>query len=250
MRRQRPARTRSGSGDPDTGLMSLAIASRVLGISVDPDRLRREFGTPGHVFGETDLLRAARSLGLRARLVRSRWSRLQVIPMPALATREGRWIVLARADAETVLVQDPGAAHPRVIVRAEFEASWTGDLMLLARRDVSRQGQTRFGFSWFLPAIAKHRWCLGEVLVAALGLQIFALLTPLFFQVVIDKVLVHRGLTTLHALAIGMLALAGFEAILSGLRTYLFTHTSCRIDVELGVELFQIGRASCRARGG
>ena len=77
------------------------------------------------------------------------------------------------------------------------------------------------------------------MLLASLGLQIFALLTPLFFQVVIDKVLVHKGLTTLHVLAIGMLALAVFEAILAGLRTYLFSHTSSRIDVELGVQLFR-----------
>ena len=77
------------------------------------------------------------------------------------------------------------------------------------------------------------------MLLTSLFLQIFALVTPLFFQVVIDKVLVHRGLTTLHVLAVGMLALTVFEAILAGLRTYLFAHTSSRIDVELGVQLFR-----------
>src|SRR5262245_54549427 len=181
MQGQRRLRTQAGSDDLDSGLVGLAVASRVLGIAADADQLRREFGVPGRAFGEADLLRAARSLGLKARLVRSRWSRLAVIPLPALAaTRDGRWVVLARADAETVLVQDPAAGRPLVTPRADFETLWTGDLMLLARRDGARAGERRFGLSWFVPAIAKYRWCLGEVLVASLGLQIFALLTPLF----------------------------------------------------------------------
>ena len=58
-------------------------------------------------------------------------------------------------------------------------------------------------------------------------------------QVVIDKVLVHKGFTTLHVLAIGMIALALFDAVLGGLRTYLFSHTSNRIDVGLGAQLFR-----------
>ena len=120
-----------------------------------------------------------------------------------------------------------------------LRVAWTGDLLLLTRRGGPHPRRGDFGFAWFLPAIAKYRWFLGEVLLTSLGLQIFALVTPLFFQVVIDKVLVHRGLTTLHVLAVGMLALAVFEAILGGLRTYLFAHTSSRIDVELGVQLFR-----------
>ena len=92
--------------------------------------------------------------------------------------------------------------------------------------------------TWFLPAILKYRKLLGEVVLTSFFLQLFALLTPLFFQVVTDKVLVHKGVTTLHVLAIGMLALSGFETLLGGLRTYLFAHTSNRIDVGLGAQLF------------
>ena len=97
----------------------------------------------------------------------------------------------------------------------------------------------KFDFTWFIPAIVKYRTFLGEVLVASFFLQLFALLTPLFTQVVIDKVLVHKGFTTLHVLAVGMIALALFDAILGGLRTYLFSHTTNRIDVGLGAQLFR-----------
>jgi ABC-type bacteriocin/lantibiotic exporter with double-glycine peptidase domain len=70
--------------------------------------------------------------------------------------------------------------------------------------------------------------------VASFFLQLFALVTPLFFQVVTDKVLTHRGFTTLDVLAIGLITVSIFETVLGALRTYVFAHTTNRIDVELG----------------
>jgi subfamily B ATP-binding cassette protein HlyB/CyaB len=100
-------------------------------------------------------------------------------------------------------------------------------------------GLTRhFGISWFLGAIHKYRYLLCEVLVASFFLQLFALVTPLFFQVVIDKVLVSRTLSTLDVLVIGLATIAVFDTILGILRTFLFAHTTNRIDVELGARLF------------
>ena len=87
-------------------------------------------------------------------------------------------------------------------------------------------------------AIHKYRGLLSEVLLASFFLQIFALVSPLFFQVVIDKVLVHRSLGTLDVLVAGMVAISIFEVVLGALRTYLFSHTTNRIDVELGARLF------------
>jgi subfamily B ATP-binding cassette protein HlyB/CyaB len=87
--------------------------------------------------------------------------------------------------------------------------------------------------------LLRHRSALSELLAASVVLQLFGLLTPLFTQVVIDKVLVHRGLTTLDVLAVGMLALIVFEAVLGGLRSHVLAHTGSRIDVELGARLFQ-----------
>jgi len=147
--------------------------------------------------------------------------------------------VLAKIEGEKILVQDPIEARPLVLSREQFESAWTGELLLFTKRANLRLQDLKFDFTWFIPAIVKYRTLLGEVLVASFFLQLFALLTPLFTQVVIDKVLVHKGFTTLHVLAIGMIALALFDAILGGLRTYLFSHTTNRIDVGLGAQLFR-----------
>src|ERR687884_375994 len=108
----------------------------------------------------------------------------------------------------------------------------------MARRAAPSGLSRRFDITWFLGAIHKYRRLLGEVLLASFFLQLFALISPLFFQIVIDKVLVHRTVSTLDVLVIGLLSIAIFEATLGGLRTYLFAHSTNRIDVELGARLF------------
>src|SRR5207248_1531930 len=122
---------------------------------------------------------------------------------------------------------------------SELEAVWDGQLVLMARRASLSELSRRFDVTWFLGAIHKYRHMLGEVMVASFFLQIFALVSPLFFQVVIDKVLVHRSLSTLDVLVIGLVAISIFETVLGILRTYLFSHTTNRIDVELGARLFR-----------
>ena len=97
----------------------------------------------------------------------------------------------------------------------------------------------RFDITWFLGAIVKYRSLLTEVLAASFFLQIFALASPLVFQVVIDKVLVHRSLSTLDVLIAAFIAISLFETVLGALRTYIFSHTTNRIDVELGARLFR-----------
>ncbi len=182
---------------------------------------------------------AAKHLGFKASPVESDWSRLAVVAPAIALQKDGRYVVIGKADAEKILVQDPSEPKPLLLPRNLFEEAWSGKLVLITKRANLRPQDRKFDFSWFIPAIVKYRKLLGEVLLASFFIQLFALLTPLFTQVIIDKVLVHKGLTTLEVLAIGMLALAFFDATLNGLRTYLFSHTSSRIDVSLGAELYR-----------
>src|SRR5260221_6559353 len=109
----------------------------------------------------------------------------------------------------------------------------------MARRANLSDLTNRFGISWFVTAINKYRRLIGEVFLFSFVLQLFALISPLFFQVVIDKTLVHHSESTLDVLIIGLVAISVFETLLGMLRTYLFAHTTNRIDVELGARLFR-----------
>lgn len=225
---------------PDSGLTCLLLLARYHGIPADGAQLRHQFGRAGEPFGTREVLQAAKHLGFRAGLMKSDWAQLPDLPLPAIGRRvDGAFLILAKADAEKVLVQDPTEPTPLVLVKEDFQPIWTGEVLLFTRRAGLGSRDRAFDFTWFIPSIVKYRKLLLEVVLASFFLQIFALLTPLFTQVVIDKVLVHKGMTTLHVLAIGMVTLALFEVTLVTLRTYLFSHTSNRIDVGLGAQLFR-----------
>ena len=216
------------------------MLARFYGIACDAEQLRHQFAVAGQPVDEEGLLRAAKHLGLKSGINQSEWSRLPAVALPALAVlKDNRYVLIARADAERVLVHDPLEPRPILVPRETFEAKWTGRLVLFTKRAGLRPEDRKFDFTWFIPAIVKHRKLLGEVLIASFFIQLFALVTPLFFQVVVDKVLVHKATTTLHVIAIGMLAVVLFETILGALRAYLFSHTSSRIDVTLGAQLFR-----------
>jgi len=222
----------------DTGLVALVMVLRFLGVAADPEQIRHQFG--GVPFGIPEMLRCARQFQVKVRAITTKWERLATTPLPAIAAlRDGGFLVLGKAAGDKIIVQSPQAPRPALMTRAELEAVWDGRLVLMTRRASLTELARRFDITWFVGAIYKYRRMLTEVLVASFFLQIFALVSPLFFQVVIDKVLVHRSLSTLHVLVIGLAAISLFEVILGILRTYLFAHTTNRIDVELGARLFR-----------
>ncbi|MDA9404488.1 type I secretion system permease/ATPase [Bradyrhizobium sp. CCBAU 45389] len=222
---------------PDQGLIALVMILRFHGIAIDPERIRHQFGA---IIRVPDMLRCAKELGLKARVLKTNWSRLSGLPMPALAILRGdKFLILGKAGADKVIALEPGRPQPVMMLRTELEATWDGSVILMTRRASLSDLARRFDITWFLGAIHKYRRLLSEVLAASFGLQIFALASPLVLQVVIDKVLVHRSMSTLDVLAVGLVAIALFETVLGILRTYVFSHTTNRIDVELGARLFR-----------
>jgi subfamily B ATP-binding cassette protein HlyB/CyaB len=230
-------KTNSTGGD-DSALAAFVLMLRIHGIGADPEQIRHRCATAN--IGVTEMLRCAKELGLKARINVTNWDRLSSTPLPGIAAlRDGGFLILGKVAEDKVLVQYPSSPRPEAMTREQFEAIWDGRLVLMARRAKLSDLSRRFDITWFVGAIHKYRRLLVEVVVASFFLQLFALVSPLFFQVVIDKVLVHRSMSTLDVLAIGLLGISLFEAILGTLRTYLFAHTTNRIDVELGARLFR-----------
>ncbi len=224
----------------DTGLIGLVMMARLHGIAADPDQLAHEYRHGGLLFSNSEILPAAKKLGLKVRAVKVRAERLAMTPLPALACdTRGEYFILAKVEAEQVLIQSPTTGRPERLTLAELQQRWHGELLLFTSRASLAAELGKFDFTWFIPAVIKYRKLLLEVLLVSFVLQLFALVTPLFFQVVMDKVLVHRGFTTLDVIAVGLLVVTLFEVVLTALRGYVFAHTTSRIDVELGARLFR-----------
>ncbi len=239
----------SSTGSPNglAALGALCAIARFHQVAADPATLAHQLGLSGSDAVSTDdLLRAAKHLNLKAKLVTTPLERLALTPLPALALMRSasgspQAVILAQCDASRVLLQstDGSGGRPTIEPLETFAQSWTGQLILITSRASLAGELAKFDFSWFIPALVKYRKLLGEVLLISFMLQLFGLVSPLFFQVVMDKVLVHKGMTTLDVLVIGLVIVVIFESVLNALRAYVFSHTTSRIDVELGARLFR-----------
>ena len=221
-------------------LSALILLAHFHGIAANPADIVHRFGSGSADLSLDQWLLAAKSLGLKAKPVKHKAERLHLMALPVLVWREdGQHFVLAKIDGGRYLIQDLAGQKTAVLDEAQFAERYSGTVIAVASR-ASVLGQlAKFDFTWFIPAVVKYRRILLEVLVVSVVIQLFALITPLFFQVVMDKVLVHRGFSTLDVIAVGLLAVSLFDVVLGGLRTYIFAHTTSRIDVELGARLFR-----------
>lgn len=187
---------------------------------------------------------ALQELGFESRVVRTSFQQLTKKVQPVVVCLSDGSLAIGGGFKEQELVlQRQGSSQPERLTRSEFEKVWGGQWIESKLKPIGEVAadadREKFGVRWFLNAMKKYKALLGEVLLASLFVQVFALMTPLVFQVVIDKVLTHRSLSTLDVLAMALAGLAVFEVALSAMRHYLFSHTTSRLDVELGSKLFK-----------
>ncbi len=224
-------------------LDAFVLVARFLGVPADPAQIAHEQGQ-GTDFRLEGLARAAKRIGIVARIQSSAIRDLIKRPLPALAELEdGEAVILLKVDESEekrrLLVQRGGAAAPEIWSEDQFAADFTGRLLLMTTREAIAGTGRPFDISWFIPALVKYRKPLRDVLIASFFLQLMGLVSPIFFQLVIDKVLVHQSLSTLDVLAIGLAVVLTWETALSALRNWLFAHSTNRVDAELSSRLFR-----------
>ncbi|MBD1923773.1 peptidase domain-containing ABC transporter [Microcoleus sp. FACHB-831] len=195
-----------------------------------------------------DVVEAGEKLGLQLRRLVTSKRDLRQLTFPALlqwqlaAPANGRkpqleWIVVYEVRGNSLIIADP--LNPgqtcEIISQTMLEAGWNGKLWQVE----PIQRQEKFNLGWFLPAVWRYRQLLIEVLLASFTLQLLGLATPVITQVIIDKVMVQESLATLDVMAIALLGVSSFEAILGILRLYIFTHTARRLDLSLSAQVFR-----------
>jgi ATP-binding cassette, subfamily B, bacterial HlyB/CyaB len=205
-------------------------------VPFDPALLLQRFPAPHSV---PQFLEAARSFGFRAGE-----GTLGSAAYPCIGFLKGETpkpVILVKADGERLLTFAPGSQTPQTCLASDLEPR-----VLLIRHDKvepvadesSAEGG-RFGFRWFWSELLRHRTVWRDVLAASLFIQLIGLATPLFTQVIIDKVVVHQTSSTLIAIAVGLAMFMLFNAGMSWLRQYLVLHTGNRVDAVLGSQVFR-----------
>ena len=223
------------------GFRAVAMVARSFGVDVTPAQIAHLMAQGKTPPTGDDLVRAAQLIGLKARLVKNPTpQRLRSVPVPAIVRlHDGSWWIFGGESTPDVFrMFDPVSKETEKLTLDEVHKRLAGELVLLGKSLAIAVGDVGFGLSWFIPAVKRYRKPLIEVLVVSFFINLLALVTPLCFQLVIDKVLTHKSYSTLIVVILALLVLAIFNGVLKYLRQYLLQHTANRIDVELGAKLF------------
>ena len=231
-------------GPVNRSLACFVLLAKFLGVPADPAQIAHDRGRGDDPYHLEDLARIAKRLGLTARLRGTEMSGMAKLPLPALVeTKDDGTVILLKIEDATAnpryLVQRGDAERPEIWSGAEASERMSGRVLLLTSREKMVGDSRPFNIGWFIPALVRYRKPLRDVLIASFFLQLMGLVSPIFFQLVIDKVLVHQSMTTLDVLAFGLAVVLIFETLMSGLRNWLFAHTTNRVDSELSARMFR-----------
>ncbi|ESR23037.1 peptidase domain-containing ABC transporter [Lutibaculum baratangense] len=235
-----------------TNLQCLVMVARHHGVDLSAERLMHEHAVDDRPVPTALLHTMARNAGLKSRCTFISPRQLLRLggALPVLAELDnGNWIVVVRVDPgaergagpETVHVLDPLASAPVPLALPidTFSSRWRGKVLLVKRSYALSDENQPFGLRWFLPEILRQRRLFRDVALAAVVLYALGLVTPIFFQLVIDKVLVHHSYATLGVLAVGITVALVFDAIFTFLRRYLLLYATNRIDIRIATRTFR-----------
>ena len=227
----------------DTGLACLTAVAGYYKIPADLRQLERAYVLEAGAVDTVTLVRAAHDLGLRARAYEGvTRARLASMTYPAIIRmKTGGYLVITGLRDGHMYILDPhfSMQRPAEADKEKVLSLWTGEIILFTRRYELKEEARKFGIRWFLPVIGKYKRYLLTVLGLSFLLQLLGLATPLFTQVIIDKVLVHRSTDALDILVAGMILCALFTNWMQVLRSYLFTNITSKMDVVLSSHLFK-----------
>lgn len=230
-----------------TNLQCLALVARHHRVDLSPERLVHDYDVGDQPVSTRQLLRMAKDAGLRARHVQLSWRALFQMgdAYPVLAELEnGNWVVIAGAtgsgDDRQIRVLDPLSLRPEFLILNEdqFSRCWRGSVVLMKRDYRFSDEDQPFGWRWFFPEIVRQRSLFRDVALAAIVLYALGLTTPIFFQLVIDKVLVHQSYATLTVLTIGIGIAILFDAAFTFIRRYLLLYATNKIDIRMATRTF------------
>ena len=231
----------SGKGPVEASMAVLRMLARYFDLPFRKDVLRRILedqlrrDESGQGIGLLQLAAIADLMGLRASQLHVSDAQISRLQLPAIAfSAKGPLVIWASDQTGQVLVSDPQEGQGPLAIQSLEGRNEEGALPVLCIERAQQTPKKRFGLSWFLPALKQHKGVLIQVLVASFFVQLFGLLNPLLIQQIIDAVISQGNVSSLNVLGTLLVAMGLAQAVLSSLRTYLFSDTTNRIDISLG----------------
>lgn len=222
----------------DSGIQSLLIVMQFLKVHLTKEQMDNLIQKGEKPIDEVDILKVCKEVKLKAKIAAADCNKIKKINLPVITKdKQGHFFIVAKIEKDQAMIFDPMLPKPQAMSLEELEEKWNGKAIYITQKGVLDK-EAVFGFKWFIPTILKFKKEFIQVLIAAFTVQVIGLFTPIMTQVVVDKVLTHRAMSTLYVLTIGLLVSYIFEFVLGLAKNYVFTHTTNRIDVMLSSKLF------------
>lgn len=222
-----------------SALRSLEIVGALNNVRIDSRAIIRDYALNSAPSFE-ELIRIAKDKGFKAKIKPLTIKNLTSYPLPCIARdKNGVYFNILKVDTsknEVLIFKDKN--EPYTIKFEELLSILNPNPKMIVLKHKLLNDRIKFGFGWFYARMLSYKKIVGEILIASFVIQLFGLVTPLFTQVVLDKVLVHHSLSTLNVIAVAFGAVIIFEMLLSLSRNYIFAHTTSKIDARLGAMLF------------
>ncbi|KST62054.1 peptidase domain-containing ABC transporter [Mastigocoleus testarum] len=218
----------------DCGAACLVMVARYWGKRFSANRLRDISNADRNGASLRGLSAAAESIGFSTRPVKASLDRLAQQNLPAIIHWEGKhFIVVYEITHKHVVIADP-AIGQKTLSCKEFKANWTGYALLLQPTVLLKDAKENINSFWqFFELVKPHALVLLEIFIASVLIQVFGLITPIFTQIILDRVVVQSSALTLTAVGLGLLMFSLFRVAITGLRQYLLDHTANKVDLAL-----------------
>ncbi len=223
-----------------SSLIILDAINKLNGVNTDINSIVREFAIGEEELTKEEFLRILKNKDFVAKLKTTDISGTKKYPTPMVfILKDNSYGLILKINyvENKALVFIPTKGSTEDVTFEQFRELSAGEIIVL--RHKTFDSQVAFGFKWFFYEILKFKQVIAEVFLGSFIVQLFGLVTPLFTQVILDKVIVHRSMTTLDVLAIAFVVIAGFELLLNLSRNYIFLHTANKLDAKLGAKLFK-----------
>ena len=227
---------------PHSTVQCIAALAQHHRLQVNPERLIEDYALVSQEPSTATVLRIASDIGLKAKVDKFTWEGLQaqggVFPLIARMA-DGNCVIVMAASTKgegQVAILNPLADNPTEVLligKEKFCSLWNGDVFLMKRLFSVAEENQPFGFRWFIPEILKQKAAFRDIAIAAIAMHFLSLASPIFFQLVIDKVMVHQSMSTLWVLGIGIVVALVFDSVFGFLRQILTMSATNKIDMRL-----------------
>ena len=220
---------------------SFLLLTRMLNCEISYDDLIFKIGSANEIIEEDLLYVATEYFDLKTKKVSAKLEKLKNNPLPAIVKlKDDKYSLLFSIENDKYKIYDFDNSKQILLEKDEFEKIYDGEIILVSKDEKNSDSTIRnFGLSWFIKSFFKQDRLIYHVLFAAFIIQIFALITPLFTMIIIDKVFSSSGNSTLEVLVIGLFIIAIFDFIISYSRKHLLSHMTSIIDVTMVSKFFR-----------